>query len=619
MESKKRSRSFIVGTAGHVDHGKSELVQQITSVNPDRLPEEKQRKMTIVLGFAPLDLPSGRRCGVVDVPGHEKLVKKMLVGAVGFDLVLFVVACDEGPQRQSYEHLDILNFLGIKNGIIVLNKSDLPHDEEKLMADVQKLIKDTTLENAPIIKVSSITGDGIPKLLEIIDETLNNSTPRSIDMPIFMPIDRKFNVKGIGLIVGGTLWQGALKIGDTVEVFSSGKTFKVKNLESFEEALEIAPAGNRYAVRLQGAEKEDIETGHILLSPNRFNNFSVFDAKIQLTGKLKKYTRLKIHIDTIEQEVDIIRIGTDYIRIHLESPLPLTRGTRFILRKIAPNDTIGGGIVIEADPKYKPNHEDTLKRLESISQMTDEEFIFDTISRNGNQLTLVKDLRPKINCTNSHFTTIINQESFVKLNEFIILKKNLNNLVNTFGAKILNYFQENKDTAVILASDAKKRILPDIETTLFTRVLNDSIREPLKIEGSNIIDNSKKEQRSPLEDKLEKMFTLELFSPPKFVQIRRAKVFDDQLHQLDQAIAKFITNKIIVKATSELYFHKSAITKGFAIMKSIIEKNKVAKLSDFRDTAGTSRKYAQALLELLDALGYTRRQGDVRILGPRKP
>ncbi|MEZ4812423.1 MAG: selenocysteine-specific translation elongation factor [Caldisericia bacterium] len=615
MESKRRS--FIVGTAGHVDHGKSELIHRITNVDPDRLPEEKERSMTIVLGFAPLDLPSRKRCGVVDVPGHEKLVKRMLVGAVGFDLVLFVIACDEGPQKQTEEHLDILNYLGIKNGIIVLNKADLPHDNEKLMRDIDNLLKGTTLEGSPVVKVSSITGEGIDKLLETIDATLDKTTPKPIDMPVFMPIDRKFFVKGIGLIVGGTLWQGELKIGDKVEIFPSGKQFKIKSLESFEEELQSADAGNRYALRFQGIEKDDIETGNILISPNRFKKYSIFDAKIKLSTKLKKYTRLKIHIDTLEQEVDIIRIGEDFIRVNLETPLPVTRGARFILRKIAPNDTIGGGIVLNPDPKTKPNSPDTLEYLNLISSSTDEGYLDGFISESRNDFLKTNELRLKVNWSDKRFDDFISNGKYYKVEDLIISKEIFDESSKNLSKEISNYFIENKNIVVLPINEAKEKFLPEASTKLFAQILNTAITKPLIIDGSKIVDSSKQVKRSPVEEKLEKMFLLDLFSPPKLAQIKSAKVFSGQEKELNHAISNFITNRVIFKATSEIYFHKKSIIKGFMIMKSIIEKNKAAKLADFRDKANTSRKYAQAFLELLDALGLTRRQGDVRVLGPK--
>ncbi|NMD14458.1 MAG: selenocysteine-specific translation elongation factor, partial [Caldisericales bacterium] len=354
-------RSFIVGTAGHVDHGKSTLVTRLTGTDPDRLPEEKARQMTIELGFAKLDLPSGRMCGIVDVPGHEKLVKQMLMGAQGFDLVMFTVACDEGPKRQTYEHLSILDMIGIRVGVIVLTKCDLPHDDAILQSQLDSMLANTSLEAMPRIKVSAYTGEGIDKLRQAIDDLLDHATPRPLNMPAFYPVDRVFTVKGFGIVTTGTLWQGQVKKGEELEIFPSRGKGKLRGIESFDAQIETGDAGSRLALNFQNLDKEDITRGNILATPGRFDPTTEFDAKIRLIEKVKRRTRLKFHYATIEQEVDYSDIGGGYARIKLEGPLPLTKGSRFILRSIAPADTVGGGEVVDLHPKGKLNAPETLQ------------------------------------------------------------------------------------------------------------------------------------------------------------------------------------------------------------------------------------------------------------------
>jgi selenocysteine-specific elongation factor len=617
VESK--ARSFIVGTAGHVDHGKSELIHRITSVDPDRLPEEKQRKMTIVLGFAPLDLPSGRRCGVVDVPGHEKLVKKMLVGAAGFDLVILVIACDEGPQRQTREHLDILNYLNIHNGVIALTKSDLSHNDESLSESVRNLLEGTTLENAPIIKVSSLTGKGLDKLVSEIDKKLNESTPRPLDKPVFMPLDRKFIVKGVGLIVGGTLWQGKICIGETVEVFPSGKRYKVKSVESFEESLKYGTAGNRYAIRLHGLEKDDINTGNILITPDRFSSKSIFDARVNLATKIKKYTRLKLHINTEEQEVDVIRIGDKFMRVMLEDHLPITRNDRFILRTISPNDTIGGGVILDTNPTGKANSTSTHNRLEYISKTNDEKYLKRIIQESGRTPCLISALRLKINWSDSRMNRFLNDSSIKRISDSVVSSLFFEEDSSLLSKTLNEFFNKDSSRSVVSFTDLKTKLSPDVDREYFTELLKKCVKKPLKIVGSQIINEERFSKRSPIEEKLEKILTFELFSPPKIDQIKQANVFTGQGKALDQALSKFISNKVIYKATDKIFFHKQSIIKGYQMAKGIIDKKGSMKLADFRDKANTTRKYAQALLELLDAFGYTRRNDDVRVLGPKQP
>ncbi|HVH30829.1 MAG TPA: selenocysteine-specific translation elongation factor, partial [bacterium] len=255
---------FVVGTAGHIDHGKSALVKALTGIDPDRLEEEQRRGMTIDLGFAHFDLPSGRRVGIVDVPGHERFVKNMLAGATGIDLVLLVIAADEGIMPQTREHVDILRFLSVKQGIIVLNKVDLVTDPSWLVLvkdDVHTLVAGTPLETAPIVEVSAKTGQGVPVLVETMDRVLTDVLARDIDAPARLPIDRAFVIAGFGLIVTGTLWSGRIALGDTLEVLPQGRKVRVRGVQSHGEAVSEGAAGSRVAVNLVGLEKDEIARG----------------------------------------------------------------------------------------------------------------------------------------------------------------------------------------------------------------------------------------------------------------------------------------------------------------------------------------------------------------------
>ncbi|HOO97031.1 MAG TPA: selenocysteine-specific translation elongation factor [Caldisericia bacterium] len=616
MASEKRS--FIVGTAGHVDHGKSELVKLLTNRDPDRLPEEKERSMTIVLGFAPLDLPSKRRCGMIDVPGHERLVKKMLMGAVGFDLVLLVIACDEGPQRQTVEHLDILNLLDIKNGIIVLNKSDLPHDDDKLRADVDKLLENTSFKGAPRVKVSSKRGDGLDELVATIDGMLDKAIPRPTDMPVFMPVDRKFHVKGIGLIVGGTLWQGMLEEGTEIEVFPSRKRFKIKSIESFERQIDKADAGNRYALKFQGLNKEDIDTGNILITPGKYEFVDVFDARLVTLGKIKKYARLKFHYASVEQEVNITRIGDDFVRVHLESPLPLFRGAKFILRNIAPNDTIGGGEVLDTRTFEGPNKSETMSWLHEISDISDEDYLVKVLKRYGVKGFSQPILRSCVNWSDRKFEDFINNHDVVTVIDASIYSTGtINEIGETLRRIITDYFKQNSSHTILSKADLKKIADVDFDDSLLNYLLRKFTKDIFQVDGSNIVNPNRTTEKPQLELDVERMFLRDMFSPPKLKEVKSARVFEGKGRELEAVISKLIAQKTIIGAGDDLFFHQKALAKAYQLIKQLQAEKGEIKLADFRDLAQTTRKYAQPILELLDAFGYTRRKGDIRVLGPR--
>lgn len=608
-------RSFIVGTAGHVDHGKSTLVTRLTGTDPDRLPEEKARQMTIELGFAKLDLPSGRMCGIVDVPGHEKLVKQMLMGAQGFDLVMFTVACDEGPKRQTYEHLSILDMIGIRVGVIVLTKCDLPHDDAVLQSQLDSMLANTSLEAMPRIKVSAYTGEGIDKLKQTVDDLLDHAIPRPLNMPAFYPVDRVFTVKGFGIVTTGTLWQGQVKKGEELEIFPSRGKGKLRGIESFDAQIETGDAGSRLALNFQNLDKEDIARGNILATPGRFDPTTEFDAKIRLIEKVKRRTRLKFHYATIEQEVDYSDIGGGFARIKLEGPLPLTKGSRFILRSIAPADTVGGGEVIDLHPEGKLNAPETLQRLENIGQIDDENYLTRMVFERGESGFEVSGLRGLVNWPDDRFAL------FLKNGPHKTISGNLydNNVFDSSSAKLskllTDFFKSNPSRNSISKSEAKAKLMPEINENLFSEILLTAVKEPLHMVGQDISLSNQTIQKSQTEVGIERELLREMFSPPTLSELRKIPAFSRNLRETEAAISKMIAEKIIIKSVDDLFFHKKAVVKAYLIMKALIEKDGSAKLAQYRDEVGTTRKYAQAMLELLDALGLTRRVGETRVLG----
>jgi len=360
-------RHSVIGTAGHIDHGKSAIVKALTGIDPDRLEEEKRRGMTIDLGFAHFDLSGGRRVGIVDVPGHERLIKNMLAGATGIDLVLLVVAADEGVMPQTREHLDILRFLPVRGGIIVLNKIDLVQDPawlDLVTADLATLTRGTFLEQAPVIQVSARTGEGIPALVGAIDRALDGLATRTADAPARLPVDRSFTMAGFGTVVTGTLWGGRIAPGDTLELLPQRRTVRVRGVQSHGSSVPAGLAGSRVAVNLTGIEKGEIERGNVLATPGVFTPTRRLDMRLRLLPSvppLPHLARVRLYLgsDEIIGRVALLdrrRLEPDdeaQAQIRLERETIANAGDPVVIRRYSPILTLGGGVITDAHPPFR--------------------------------------------------------------------------------------------------------------------------------------------------------------------------------------------------------------------------------------------------------------------------
>ncbi|WP_406242280.1 selenocysteine-specific translation elongation factor [Tissierella carlieri] len=360
-------KHVIIGTAGHIDHGKTTLIRAITGRNTDRLKEEQERGISIELGFTYFDLPSGQRAGIIDVPGHEKFVKNMLAGVIGIDIVLLVVAADEGIMPQTLEHLHILDLLGIKKGFVVLTKSDLVDSEwiDMVEEEVREEIKGTFLEDTPIIRASSTTKMGIEKIINLIDGYAAELKDRDVDDMPRLPVDRVFSISGFGTVVTGTLLSGQLKIGDEVQVFPGDKKARIRTLQVHDQDASIAYGGQRVAANLAGLKKEDIDRGDTIAPVNSMNDTMMLDVKIKLLKDIDRYidnrTRLRLYIGTKEVLCRVVLLDKEeigpgdeaYAQLRLEEEVVAKRGDKFIIRFYSPMFTIGGGEILEPNPKRK--------------------------------------------------------------------------------------------------------------------------------------------------------------------------------------------------------------------------------------------------------------------------
>ncbi len=370
-----------MGTAGHVDHGKTALVRYMTGVNTDRLKEEQTRGITIELGFAPFDLPDGQRIGIVDVPGHEKFIRNMLAGTTGIDMVLFVIAADEGVMPQTREHMDILRLLGVSRGVVALTKIDLVDEDwlELVREDVTEYLKDSPLRDAPVVEVSSVTGQGVDELIRVIGEKCAQVPPRSSRGVARLAIDRAFTMSGFGTVVTGTLWSGCIRLGDTMELLPAGKEVRVRSLQVHGEKRETAEAGERVAVNLPGVEKETAERGGWLMTPGAMEESRRIDIRLELlpsAPEMKNRARVHVHHGTAEALARVALLDRDslspgescYAQLELETPLAVLPEDRMIFRFYSPVVTIGGGVVLDAAARKhrRKRLEDDLSRLGAL-------------------------------------------------------------------------------------------------------------------------------------------------------------------------------------------------------------------------------------------------------------
>jgi selenocysteine-specific elongation factor len=383
-------KQIILGTAGHIDHGKTSLIRALTGIDTDRLKEEKERGITIELGFAHLELPDGRRLGIVDVPGHEKFVKNMVAGATGIDLVALVIAADEGVMPQTREHLEICSLLKIKHGLVVLTKVDMVDKDwlELVREDVSEYLSETFLADAPMAEVSSVTGEGIPELIELISQLTQKIPERDMGHLFRLPIDRVFTMKGFGTVITGTSVSGSIRTGEDVTVYPQGITSKIRGIHVHNEAVEEVHAGLRTAINLQGIEKMMLQRGNVVATKDSLRATYMLDVVLDLLPsaprKLKNRAKARFHAGTAEIISTVVLLDRDELnpgetclaQIRLDAPTTVLKGDRYVLRSYSPVRTIGGGQILHPLPgKKKRFQERVLNELKMLDKGEDQETI----------------------------------------------------------------------------------------------------------------------------------------------------------------------------------------------------------------------------------------------------
>ncbi len=627
----------VIGTAGHVDHGKSTLVKALTGINPDRLKEEQDREMTIDLGFAWLTLPDGEEVGIVDVPGHRDFIENMLAGVGGIEAVLLVIAADEGIMPQTREHLAIIDLLNIRSGIVVLNKVDLIDDPnwlELVEADVRHLLSTTVLQAAPILRVSARTKAGFDELLQNLGMLLKNQLPRPDLGRPRLPVDRAFTMAGFGTVVTGTLQDGCFTAGDEVEILPAGLRGRIRGLQTHKKNESTSTPGTRTAVNLSGVKVKEVARGDVLVFPDQYRTTQRIDVHFKLledaSGPLKHSSQVKLFLGTSETIADVRLLGKEilapgqecWLQLDLRLPVVATRGDRYILRRPSPAETLGGGIVVDSNPvsRHKRFDKKVLAQLESFSLDSPVEVFIQTLMLLGPSPidVIIQHARLRAEDLASVLEDLVLSKRLVQL-ESGTLTPSADILVSvpsvwlTFqdrALKTVETFHQNYPLRIgIPLEELKSRLkfAPRVANALLEQMIRAGIlaRHGHQVALPNHTIRFSTQQQTRI-DLVMTMFAASPYTPPPIKECQEkmgAEVYN-ALVELGE----------FTPVSTEIVFRKKDYDLMVDEIKRLIQRKGKVTLAEVRTLFNTSRRFAQALLENLDAVGVTLRQGDVRVL-----
>lgn len=633
-------KNVIIGTAGHIDHGKTTLIKAITGRETDRLKEEKERGISIELGFTYFDLPSGRRAGIIDVPGHEKFIRNMLAGVMGIDVVILVVAADEGIMPQTKEHLDILNLLGIEKGLIALTKSDLVDEEwlELVEEDVRDGVKGTFLENSPIIPVSSTTKSGINKVIEIVDRLTEEVKERDVTETARLPVDRVFSMSGFGTIVTGTLSAGRFNIGDEVQVFPGNRIGRIRSIQVHGTDSDRAYGGQRVAINIAGLKKSEIERGNVIAPIDSLESTMMIDVKLKLLEDSQRIidnrTRLRLYTGSSEVLCRVVFLDREqltpgescYAQLRLEEEIVAKRGDRFIIRFYSPMMTIGGGEILEPNPpKRKRFDEDTIRELEIKEKGKITDVVEEIIKDKSNLFPTIKDISIWTVMTEERIGKIIEELrkankvlTFSLLKDLYIIHVDYGKyLSDKIADELKRFHQNNPLKAGISKEEIRSKYLGSAKQKLgdsfINKLVNDKtikqINESLALSNFEVKFNQVQEE---IKQEIEKVFMKNKFNPLKKEEFYDILKYNKK--DIDQVYDALLDIGILIRLKEENIVHKCALEESIEMVKDYIISNSSISVAQIRDLLSTNRKLAIALMEYLDDKKITKRVGDIRIL-----
>ena len=631
------SKSIIVGTAGHIDHGKSALIEALTGTHPDRLEEEKRRGITIDLGFAFLE-QEGVRFGFVDVPGHERFVKNMLAGTSGIDLVLLVIAADEAIKPQTREHFDICRLLGVKRGVIALTKTDLVERDsaELVRLEVEDFVKGSFLEGAPILAVSAKTGAGLPGLKKVLWEEAQKIPEKQIERYFRLPIDRSFAVKGFGTVVTGTLISGQIAAGDEVELLPEKKLLRVRGVQTGGKGVERASAGQRTAVNLASIEHSAVQRGMVIAAPGRFTKTRRIDARMELlpgAPALKHNARVHFHAGTVESVATVHLYGqtelrpgeSAFVQLRFMDDVVAVRGDRYIVRQFSPVITIGGGEVL--DPLARRATRKDLGRvpfLEALARGSQEEILRSMVERNilgiGMQEIIprtgwmLEEVRAAVErLVAARAIRVVNTEPMLLLAESVF-----QDIAKKLLSRVEAFHKENPLVAGIPREDLRAVVGRRVRTEAFRAALEELAKQGKVILQGELVKKAGAEITLTPEEvrartQIEQAFATAGLAVPSVKEVLGQLAIESR--HAEKILQILLREKVLVRVSPELIFHRDALGRLPVLLQNY-KKSRGERIGvpTFKELTGITRKYAIPLLEYLDRQRLTRRMGDERVI-----
>ncbi len=632
-------KQIILGTAGHIDHGKTSLVKALTGTDTDRLKEEKLRGITIELGFASLDLPSGQHIGVVDVPGHEKFVKNMVAGATGIDIVVMVIAADEGVMPQTREHMEICTLLGIRHGFVALTKIDMVDEEwlELALEDVRDFCAGTFLEGSPVVPVSSVSGQGIPEVVAVLEQMSARIPDRPPSSLFRLPVDRVFTMKGFGTVITGSLISGRVRVGDTIMIYPSGTTSKVRGLQVHNRSVEVAEAGMRTAINFQGLEKTAVLRGEILALPGTLTSSYMVDVHVHYLASNKKpaknRTRVRFHTGTSEMLGILALLDREELapgdscvaQVRLDGAVALVKDDRFVIRSYSPVRTIGGGHVLNPiPPKHKMLRKAIIEGLESIDRLSPEELVAFHARESGfggvsfAQLGIMTNLNEKtLNAIlQNHLTrrTLVQVDKdnriYVHGNTFDMLEKQISGTLET-------YHMAHPLKTGMSKEELRSKFPQGLGIKVFNQALNQLLKDRAILQDGDSVrlahhDVSLRVDQSEVKEKIIAAYRDGGLTPPYFKELKTSLDIDPG--QAKDVLMHLVDEGRIVKVKEDLFFDAVEMERLRERIVDFLKSNGEMSTPQFKDLVNVSRKYLIPLIEYFDSKNITIRIGDIRKL-----
>ena len=626
-------KNIIIGTAGHIDHGKTALIRALTGKETDRWEEEKRRGITIDLGFTYFDLPSGDRAGIIDVPGHEKFVNNMLAGVIGMDLVMLVVAADEGMMPQTREHVDIMSQLGVDKSIVVLNKCDLVDDEwkELVKEEIKEELVGSVFEKANIIEVSAMTGQGIDNLIkEIVYMTKDEVFEKDINTISRLPIDRSFSLSGFGTIVTGTLISGSIKKDDELEVYPTGKKVKIRSIQVHGKDVKECFAGQRSAINISNLKKDEIKRGYVLAPPNSLEDTMMLDVKLNVLNSSNRIlsNRCRLHLFTGTSEVLCRAVLLDvqeaapgdscYAQLRLEEKIAVRRGDKFIVRFYSPLETVGGGVILDANPTKKtPFNKVQLEEVKRKEEGSHTDIVELLVKKHPEMIT-IKEIGKLTGLSIEEVNECINELK----EENLILTYEMKKDVYVYHSSeemrlkretiefIKNFHNENLYKFGVGKSLLKTKLYPKIKQNVFDQIIykficENEIKKYKEYLSLNDFEINKDKTFKYVEKTL-----VNTYKKAEFDFVRLSEInFNTDENIVRDVLNVLIDEEKIVKVNDEMFTLKSLMDKAEVIVREKLEMDKLITISQLRDALNTSRKSAKPMLEYFDNMKITRKNG----------